>query len=99
MTPGQTRAEKLLALLRANKHKSVPLPEIMQAAGAQFGARLLELRRRGFVIENIMERTANGQTHSWYILRAEPGEIPRLFPGAPIEKQDIPYRDPEESWT
>jgi Helix-turn-helix domain len=89
----QTRGEKLLALLRAHKHKRVPLPEIMQAAGAQFGARILELRRRGFLIENLMERTADGQTHSWYILQSEPGETP-LFPELPQR-----YADPEEgSW-
>jgi hypothetical protein len=94
MKSRQTRGEKLLALLRAHKHKRVPLPEIMQAAGAQFGARILELRRRGFLIENLTERTADGDIHSWYILRAEPCETRKLFPELPQR-----YTDPEEeSW-
>ena len=80
----------------ARKHERVPLPEIQRAAGAQHGARLREARNRGYVIDNVTEHV-DGDVHSWYILRAEPGEIPKLFPDLPAEKQ--PYRDPEESWT
>jgi hypothetical protein len=69
----------------------------MKAAGAQFGARILELRRRGFSIENVMERAADGQTHSWYILYGEPHETPKLFPESPTENT---YSDPEEeAWS
>ena len=93
-----TREAKLLALLKANKGNPVSLPEIMHAGGAQFGARILGLRRRGFRIENRMEHAADGQVHSWYILRAEPGETPQLFPDLPTEKPQTRYRDPEEGW-
>jgi hypothetical protein len=74
----QSRVQATIALLRANKHKRVPLPQIQAVAGAQHGCRLMEIRARGYVVENVVER-ANGEVHSWYVLRAEPGEEISLF--------------------
>jgi hypothetical protein len=49
----------------------VPLPEIM-ACAAQYNARLHELRRLGFTIENRVERDEAGVVHSWYRLVNSP---------------------------
>ncbi len=68
-----------IALLRKFKHKRVPLPELQRAAGAQHGSRIKEARELGYIIDNELERTPDGEIHSWYILRAEPGETPPLF--------------------
>jgi hypothetical protein len=46
----------------------VPLPQILALGCAQFGARILELRRANFHIENKIERDDSGAVHSWYRL-------------------------------
>jgi hypothetical protein len=50
---------------------SVELPAIMAAGIAQHGARFNEIRSRGFVVENQLER-ANGRMLSRYWLRFDP---------------------------
>lgn len=72
---GQTQADVLLKMLREARQRGafVALPNIMQAGIAQHGARLNELRRRGFVVENQLSRD-NGVTHSRYWLRFDPAE-------------------------
>jgi hypothetical protein len=72
----QSRVQATIALFRTNKDRRVSLPELQGVAGAQHGARLREARDLGYIIDNEMERTADGEIHSWYILRAEPGEQP-----------------------
>lgn len=52
----------------------VPLPEIQKVAGAQHGARK-EARDLAYIIDN-ETKYIDGEVHSWYILRAEPGEQP-----------------------
>jgi len=72
--PGRvTQADVLLAMLRQRRQqgKALELPEILAAGIAQFTARIYELRRRGFVIENELEHV-NGQVHSRYWLRYDP---------------------------
>jgi hypothetical protein len=83
----QTRVQKVIALLRAHKNRRVPLPEIQHAGGAQFGARLKEIRALVYIVANEMERTPDGEIHSWYILRAEPGESVSLFPDITLEPE------------
>lgn len=63
------QSERILGILKAAAGSWVPLPEI-QACAAQYNARVFELRRRGFRIEN---RTAlvGESRHSWF----------RLLPG------------------
>jgi 2-polyprenyl-6-methoxyphenol hydroxylase-like FAD-dependent oxidoreductase len=68
-----TRTTRLLALLLAHKGERVALYDVQREAGAQHGARIKELRGRGYAIENETERV-DGVTRSWYVLMAEPGE-------------------------
>lgn len=75
---GLTQADVLLGMLRAARTAGKPLelPEIMHAGIAQHGARLTELRERGFEIVNEMER--NGSVvRSWYRLTFDPGRETR----------------------
>jgi hypothetical protein len=53
-----TRLKATIALLLANKHRRVSLPELQKVAGAQHGARLKEARDQGFIIDNELERTS-----------------------------------------
>lgn len=64
------QCDRLYALLLAHRGDWVPLPEILALGIAQFGARILELRRRGFVIENRRENVGK-EVHSWYRLVAQ----------------------------
>jgi hypothetical protein len=68
-----TQADVLIQLLRdARAHRSpLGLPSIMKAGIAQHGARMKELRDRGFVIQNHMERV-DGVVHSEYQLVFDP---------------------------
>ena len=65
------QSDTLLAMLREARAngRAVELPEIMRAGIAQHGARLTELRQRGFVIRNELERAADGRVLSRYWLR------------------------------
>jgi hypothetical protein len=71
----------ILGLLVSARGSWVPLPEIA-ACACQYGARLLELRRLGFKIEN-RTQTVAGQRHSWFrLLPSEQAKaIPRAFTG------------------
>jgi Helix-turn-helix domain len=93
----KTQRARILAILLNAKGAWVPLSQILDLQISQFGSRILELRRSGFMIENEQE-TVGGQRHSRYRLllgagvRAEPkyscsnvGIMPppqqSLFPG------------------
>lgn len=69
-----SQAELLLALLRARRGESerLELPEIRNLGIYQHTARIFELRERGFVIENEMERMEDGSVHSFYSLVHDP---------------------------
>ncbi len=69
-----TQADVLLGLLRAKRAvgKPLELPEILHVQIAQHSARFVELRRRGFVIDNELERASDGRTLSRYWLRHDP---------------------------
>ncbi len=62
----KTQTAHILRLLIDARGAWVPLPEIM-ACAAQYNARIFELRRCGFTIENRTE-TVNGVRHSWFRL-------------------------------
>lgn len=68
-----TQADVLAQLMRerAARGEALDLPDILRAGIAQFTARIYELRKRGFVIENELEHV-NGQVHSRYWLRFDP---------------------------
>jgi len=69
-----TQADLLIEMLRTARANQTPLslPEIMGLGIAQHGARFKEIRDRGFRVENVMERKADGAVHSWYWLRFDP---------------------------
>ena len=68
-----TQADVLLIMLRNAREsgRALSLPEIMAAGIAQHGARFNELRARGFVIENRIDRV-DGAVHSRYWLQRDP---------------------------
>src|SRR5262245_33525389 len=71
---GITQNEELLLMLRTARAQGKPvnLYEIMAAGIAQHGARFNELRARGFVILNELERSHDGRVLSRYWLRIDP---------------------------
>jgi hypothetical protein len=74
----KTQRARILCLLIAARDGSVSLPDIM-ACAAQYNARVLELRRLGFVIENKTERV-NGARHSWFRLVSLRSPAPKPEP-------------------
>jgi hypothetical protein len=62
----KTQRADILRVLLAARGAWVPLPEIM-ACAAQYNARVFELRRMGFDVENRTE-CADGARHSWFRL-------------------------------
>lgn len=83
LAPSQkTQRGKILALLLAARGGWVPAYEIARF-GLQFSARLLELRRAGFDIQNKTARVGK-QVHSWYRLQlGSPAPAPELVPASP----------------
>jgi hypothetical protein len=71
---GATQRSVLLKMLRDARACgcAVALPDIMGAGIAQHGARFNELRSRGFVVENELDRDGRGSVHSRYWLRYDP---------------------------
>lgn len=72
----KTQRARLLNVLVEAHGEWVPLPEILSLGIAQFGARILELRRTGFKIENRTERDDAGAIHSWYRLVSGLASLP-----------------------
>jgi hypothetical protein len=72
-SPGcaKTRRARILRVLIDARGALVPLPEI-EACAALYNARLFELRRLGFHIENRTERDDAGAVHSRYRLVNSP---------------------------
>jgi hypothetical protein len=58
-----TQKQRMLEKLQANYGHWVPLPEILGLGIAQYSARIFELRRAGYEIENRQEGD-----HSWFRL-------------------------------
>ncbi len=79
---GRTTQCDVLAFMLREAHagsRALDLPDIMAAGIAQHGARFAELRQRGFVIDNELERAADGHVLSRYWLRHDP-ELNRREP-------------------
>jgi helix-turn-helix protein len=70
----RSQADVIVELLRQKRAqgKSLELPEIMAAGIAQHGARIRELRQRGFVVRNELERSPDGRVLSRYWLDRDP---------------------------
>lgn len=69
-----TQRELILSMFQRANRAEVPLTAILQLKISQFGARIFELRREGYVIKNRTEHI-NGAVHSWYRLESSPNEI------------------------
>jgi Helix-turn-helix domain len=84
----KTQSAAILRLLIEARGAGVPLPQIMCAG--QYSARICELRKQGFRIENRTARQADGARHSWF--RLLPGDT-RFNPApTPVPKP------PEPAW-
>jgi hypothetical protein len=68
-----TQRGRILQLLIATRGDWVPLPTIADCA-AQYNARIHELRRLGFLIENRTKRI-DGVKHSWFRLARGPEQL------------------------
>jgi hypothetical protein len=55
--------------------RPLELPEIMAAGIAQHGARLKEIRARGFAVRNEMDRAPDGRVLSRYYLEHDPERV------------------------
>lgn len=72
--PQEFRGQRgeILSLLRQYRGEWVETYRLVQIA-AQYSARIFEIRRSGYVVENKTARV-NGQVHGWFRLVREPGE-------------------------
>ncbi len=70
----KSQADVLIGMLRhaRGQGRALNLTEIMMVGIAQHGARLAEIRARGFVVENTITRTEDGRTLSRYLLTHDP---------------------------
>jgi Helix-turn-helix domain len=71
-----SQCDKIARMLReaAAEHRAVGVPEMMKAGIANYNGRIMELRRRGWGIENDRWHDEEGQLHSQYWLTYDPGE-------------------------
>jgi helix-turn-helix protein len=72
MSSRTNQRDRILALLKTDRE--VSLPEILGLGVAQYGARILELRREGHRIVNRTERI-DGKTCSWFRLVQTTGTL------------------------
>jgi hypothetical protein len=59
-----TQGERLLALLEAHEGEWLPLFKILQLGIAQYNARIHELRKQGYTIENKTMEIVNGHRYT-----------------------------------
>jgi hypothetical protein len=71
----KTQSAEILRLLVDAPGEWVPLWKILDLHIGQYNARIFDLRRLGFQIENKTERDDEGRARSWYRLLS--GEVPR----------------------
>lgn len=76
MNARDTQRNRILAVLQAASGQEVSLPEILALHISQFGARILGLRREGYIIKNRTEHI-HGEVHSWYRLESSPDDKTR----------------------
>ena len=77
----EKQSDRILGLLKEHAGQWVGLPEILDLHIGQYNARIFDLRRAGFQIENKIERDDAGEARSWYRLvdsperRQEPASV------------------------
>ena len=62
------QCDRILAVLKASEGQWVPLPRLLELQVSQYGARVHELRKRGWQIENKSEYQTDGSRHTWFRL-------------------------------
>jgi hypothetical protein len=69
-----TQTDVLISMLRKARGAglALELPQIMAAGIAQHGARMKEIRQRGFVVRNELERSPDDRVLSRYWLECDP---------------------------
>ncbi|HET8922996.1 MAG TPA: hypothetical protein VFN26_08380 [Candidatus Acidoferrum sp.] len=94
----KTQRARILRLLLEARGAWVPLPDIM-ACAAQYNARIFELRKQGFDIENRTEVVDDVQ-HSWFrLVPSSSQKSPRgvkPYPPKPSSESDYMRRLREE---
>src|SRR4051812_5143277 len=70
MSARLTQRDRILELLRRNKGRRVPSPELARIS-LQYGARVKELRTIAYRIRIEIERV-DGQVHGYFALESEP---------------------------
>ncbi len=88
MKQRETQRDKILALLQSRTGQWVALYEVLPLA-AQYSARVCELRKMGYRIENKVAHH-NGQVRSWFRL-VLPKAQEKLFEPEPEPKQHGHY--------
>lgn len=80
MNPASTKTQRarILRLLMDAHGAWVPLPEILALGIAQYNARIFDLRRLGFDVENKTETDPEtGVRHSWFrLVKSSPQTAP-----------------------
>jgi hypothetical protein len=78
---GKTQRARILRLLSDARGEWVGLPQILDLHISQFGARIFELRRTNFTIENRTQRDDSGVVRSWYRLvpQISEAQVTRLW--------------------
>ena len=66
----QTQRKRLLKLLSSNLNRQVALPKILKLGIAQYNTRIHEIRKDGYIIENIL-KIDNGIKKSWYVYKGK----------------------------
>ena len=96
MTSGSVKNQRgrILRILIDAHGAWVSLPEILALGIAQYGARILELRRQGFIIENRTEHV-DGERHSWFRLVKSLPSVDRAT-AQKVEETDFMRRRREE---
>lgn len=96
----KTKADKLLALLKAHVNRWVWLPGVMAAGGSQYNARIYELRQRGHRIESLQQ----GE-RSWFRLivnslplQPDPHPTPQPDPQPTRASTDLLFPLPPREW-
>jgi hypothetical protein len=74
--PRRTQGASLLSFFQSHHDEWISLTEILKLNIAQFGARILELRRDGHIIRNKTEHR-DGKVFSWYRLETSRAHAPR----------------------
>ena len=104
-----TQRDRLRLLFEANLSVPIPLPKILELGIAQYGARILELRREGYDIRNDTVDVVDGQKHTAFTYHGrrtvtvaprddwhEPAHGPRPFALAAGQAGDRPLFDSAE---